>query len=117
MVGIRQTTAQQTLNFTAAPADVAAALEAALATVGKVKSVDPQTGRISGKVKGGLKGWEESADIDILVSTSGEQTQVQVQTQHEEGAISMNGAEKTMDAFLQAVQQQPALAQSNSAGW
>ena len=117
MVGIQQSIQQQTLTFSAAPADVAAALEAAVSTVGQVTNADPSTGRIEGKLRGGLKGWEESARIEILVSKAGEQTQVQVQTTHPEGAISMHGAEKTMNAFLDAVRAQPTLAGTSTAGW
>ena len=117
MVGIRYSTEDQTLTFNAAAAVVASGLQAALASVGEVKSVDPQTGRIEGKLKAGLHDWEISAQITITVSASGSQTQVQIQTSHEEGAISMHGAQKTMDAYLQAIRQQPTLASSSTAGW
>lgn len=55
MVGIQQSTQRQTLTFSAPPETVAQAIEAAIATVGKVTSADPTTGRITGEVKGGLK--------------------------------------------------------------
>lgn len=117
MVGIRQTTQQQELTFTASPADVAAAVETALASVGEVTSADQQTGRITGKVKAGLKAWEEKADTEILISRPGDQTLVQIQTSRDESEINMHGAEKTMDAFLQALRSQPALAATGNAGW
>lgn len=117
MVGIQQSTQQQTLTFSAPPETVAQAIEAAIATVGKVTSADPTTGRITGEVKGGLKAWEENARIDIMVSHVNDQTQVQIETSHDEGAIYMHGAQKKMDAFLQALREQPALTNAGTAGW
>jgi hypothetical protein len=117
MVGMRQSESEQTLTFSAAPADVATAIEAALASVGEVKQVDQATGRIAGKIKQGLHGFDSAATVEFLVSSSGAMTQVQIQTTRDEGAISMHGAEKGMDIILAALQAQPGLKGTSSAGW
>ena len=117
MVGMRQSIDQQTVQFSAAPADVAAAVEQALADVGEVKQVDRDTGRISGKVKKGMKGWDATADVEFVISQSGAQTEVQIETTRDEGAIDMHGAQKAMDIVMSALQAQPALAGKSSAGW
>jgi len=117
MVGMRQSIDQQTIQFSAAPADVAAAVEGALAAVGEVKQADRDTGQISGKVKKGMKGWDATADVEFLISQSGAQTEVQIQTSRDEGAIDMHGAQKAMEIVMAALQAEPALAGKSSAGW
>lgn len=117
MVGMRESTAQQTVQYKATPADVATAVEQALASIGEVKETDAATGRISGKIKKGLKGFDSAARVDILISASGDQTEVQIQTSRDEGAMSTHGAEKGMAILLDAMQAQPTLAQGSTSGW
>lgn len=42
-----------------------------------------------------------------MVSHVNDQTQVQIETSHDEGAINMHGTQRTMNALLQALREQP----------
>jgi hypothetical protein len=115
MVGYRSSIADQSVFYNAPPADVAEEILKALKSVGSVKQVSRESGVISGKVRLGM-GMGANAKVMINIQQSGSGTQVNFQTQRDEGAISTNGADKALMKLLGAISQ-TSLKGAGGSGW
>lgn len=115
MVGYRSSFADQTVFYNAPAAEVAGEVMKALASVGSVKKVSRETGVISGKIR--LAAWTgSSAKVMINIRQTNQGTQVNFQTESDEGIVNTNSADKALMKLLEAIGK-TSLKNAGGSGW
>jgi len=114
MAGIRESSANTTIEYQTEPATVAQVVQDVLAQIGKIKNISRETGVITGKIN---VGWLDNADAVIRIAKKGEGTELSIQTTNGEALFTSGGAQRAIAAFTQAVGQDKRLAGKSTGGW
>jgi hypothetical protein len=114
MAGIRQESAEATVEYQTEPAIVAQVVQDVLAEIGSVTNVSRETGIISGRIKIRLL---DKAEAMIRISRKGEATELNIQTTKGEYLLTGGGAQKAISIFVQAMGQDKRLAGKTTGGW
>jgi hypothetical protein len=115
MAGIRESQATLTLEYQAEPGVVAAACQDALNKVGRVRSVERQTGVITGKI---ADGWfYNGADVTLQIRRKSGGAEVLIQGTSGEAVLGGGSAQKSLSKLIEALANDSRLSGRSSLGW
>ena len=117
MPGIRESRASVTLEYDAEPPILAEACQWALNAVGKVKSIQRETGIITGRVSSQMF-VHNAADVTVQIKKTEMGTQAAIDATAGEPLLrSADSAQKCIAKLINYLAQHPALKGRSKAGW